>query len=275
TLRRLLGTVVAVAAAALFVIFAPSLGPCSAVEEKTANQAAGAFAMFGGSAGRNMVNLVDKNVPTEWSVEPGKEKNVKWSAKLGDKAYGGPVVSGGKVFVATNNKVPRDPSLKGDKGIIMCFRESDGKFLWQAVHDSLPDDIVKDARPEGIASTPIVEGNRIYYVSNRCEAVCADAEGTPEGKAKFVWKLDMIKELDVFPHKLPNCAPLIAGDLLFVCTGNGVDEDSVPKPKAPSFLAVDKKTGKVKWQNNTPGDNIMLGQWSNPAYAEVNGAGQV
>ncbi len=237
--------------------------------------ASGDIAMFGISPSRNMVNLVDKNIPIEWSVEKGKEKNLKWSAKLGDKAYGGPVISGGKVFVATNNRVPRDPAIKGEKGIIMCFNESDGKFLWQAVHDSLPDDIVKDAKPEGIASTPTVEGNRIYYVSNRSEVVCADTEGTPDGKAKFIWKLDMIKELDVFPHKLGNCSPLIVGNLLFVCTGNGVDEDAVRSPDAPSFIAVDKKTGTITWKNNAPGDNIMLGQWSHPAYAEVNGKGQV
>jgi outer membrane protein assembly factor BamB len=223
-----------------------------------------------------MVNLTDKNIPTEWSVEKGKEKNVKWSAPLGDKAYGGPVVSGGKVFVATNRKLPADATSKRqDVGVLACFRESDGTLLWQAIHKPLPDDIVKDAKPEGIASTPIVEGNRVYYVSNRCEIVCADIEGTPDGQAKFIWTLDMIKELDVFPHKLPNSSPVIAGDLLFACTGNGVDEDMVRSPEAPSFIAVEKNTGKVRWKSNLPGDNIMLGQWSNPAYAVVDGKGQV
>jgi hypothetical protein len=36
---------------------------------------------------------------------------------LRDRAYGGPVVSGGKVFVATNNKTPRSPNINGDKGV--------------------------------------------------------------------------------------------------------------------------------------------------------------
>ena len=89
----------------------------------------------------------------------------------------------------------------------------------------------------------------------------------------------MIKELNVFPHKLPNCSPLIAGDLLFVTTGNGADgegaEAKPPHPEAPSFIAVNKLTGKVVWKDNSPGDKIMLGQWSNPAYAVVNGKAQV
>src|SRR5262249_617763 len=94
--------------------------------------------MLGGTVHRNMVNTVEKNIPQEWSVKEGQEKNIKWSAELGTLAYGGPVIAGGKVFVGTNNGKPRYPSIKGDRGVLMCFRESDGKFLWQAVHDKLP-----------------------------------------------------------------------------------------------------------------------------------------
>src|SRR5579883_2440104 len=90
--------------------------------------------MFGGTPSRNLVNTVDKNVPTEWSIQPGSEKNVKWIANVGSKAYGGPVVAGGKVFVGTNNEVPRNPAAKGSGGVVMCFSAADGKFLWQAYH---------------------------------------------------------------------------------------------------------------------------------------------
>src|SRR5207253_8407052 len=67
----------------------------------------------------------------------------------------------------------------------------------------------------------------------------------------IIWRLDMIAELGVFPHNLATCSPLIVGDTLFVITSNGVDEGhiNIPKPEAPSFLALDKKTGKVLWKN--------------------------
>jgi outer membrane protein assembly factor BamB len=92
-----------------------------------------------------------------------------------------------------------------------------------------------------------------------------------------VWKLDMIKELGVFPHNLATCSPMIVGDVLFVITSNGVDEGhiNIPAPNAPSFLAIDKNNGKVLWQDKSPGRNIMHGQWSNPAYAVTNGKPQV
>jgi outer membrane protein assembly factor BamB len=72
------------------------------------------------------------------------------------------------------------------------------------------------------------------------------------------------------------CSPLIVGDLVFAVTGNGVNsKGELPSPKAPSFVAVDKKAGELKWQSAAPGDKIMEGQWANPAAAEVNGVQQV
>jgi outer membrane protein assembly factor BamB len=86
-----------------------------------------------------------------------------------------------------------------------------------------------------------------------------------------------MKELNVFPHNLAASSPLVIGDLVYVVTSNGVDEGhiNIPSPKAPSFIAVDKKTGKVVWQSNAPGLKIMHGQWSSPVYAKVNGKGEI
>ena len=162
-----------------------------------------------------------------------------------------------------------------DKGVLMCFRESDGKFLWQIVARQEP-----RARSSnehiGIISTPAVEGDRLYYVSNRCELVCADVAGdVATGKGKIIWKLDMIKELKVYPGGLegsvPGSSPLIVGDLVYVLTSNGTEDKKTKEPKAPSLVAVNKKTGKLVWSDNTPGDKIMDGQWSSPVAAEANG----
>jgi outer membrane protein assembly factor BamB len=230
--------------------------------------------MWGGTIHRNLASLVAKNIPDTWDTKKGKEKNIKWTARLGTMAYGGPVVAGGKVFVGTNNGKPRDPKIRGDKGVLLCFRESDGQFLWQIVHDKLPNPDENDFPNQGVLSAPVVEGNCLYYVSNRCELVCADTEGDPTtGKGKIVWKLDMIKELGVYPCYASNSSPLIVGDLVFAVTSNGVfpNKNDIPSPKAPSFVAVDKHTGKVVWTDNSPGDKIMDGQWSSPVAAQVNG----
>jgi outer membrane protein assembly factor BamB len=259
--------------------------------------------MFGGGPDRNMVNLTATNVPTDWEI-PKKEgqpaKNVKWQAKLGSRAYA-MTVAGGKVFVGTNNEYPRNPERDArkrkdgklepdDKSILLCFDAATGKFLWQHVNDKLPSGQVHDWPMEGICSTPAVEGNRLYYVTNRCEVVCLDTNGFADGNqgvqdekykdptdADVIWRLDMMKELNVFPHNLSACSPLLVGDTLYVVTANGVDEnhENIPYPEAPSFIAVDKHTGKVTWQSSAPGRFIIHGQWSNPAWAVVNGNPQV
>ena len=247
--------------------------------------------MLGGTPQRNLVNTVDKNMPTEWGVQEGKFKNVKWVATLGKSSYGGPVISGGKIYVGTNNDNPRNPKEKSDQGVVMCFNEADGKFLWQALHNKLPTGDENDYARVGIASHPTIEGDRVYYVSNRCELVCADTEGFYDNKndgvkdekftdkfdADIIWRLDMVNELKVYPRWLATCSPLIAGDLIFVVTDNGVDikDHKVAAPEAPSFVAINKKTGKVVWKDNSPGTKIMDGQWSNPAYAVVGGKPQV
>jgi outer membrane protein assembly factor BamB len=238
--------------------------------------------MLGGSIDRNAVNTADKGIPQDFGVAKGKEKNVKWKAVLGSNAYGGPTIAGGRIFIGTNNAKPRDPKIEGDKGVLLCLRESDGEFLWQIVHDKL-DFSALDGEYLGIASSPAVDGDHLYYVSNRCELVCADVKGDPDkpGKGKIVWSLDMIKEFNVYPGGLQgglaNCSPLVLDDLVYVVTSNGVSgPDQKPvSPDAPSFLCVDKKSGKPVWQSNLPGKNILDGQWSNPVAAEVNGKKQV
>ncbi len=239
--------------------------------------------MWGGTPQRNM-SSASKNLPSTWDIKT--KKNIKWKVDIGSTSYGNPVVADGKVFLGTNNENPKNPAITGDKGVLMCFRESDGKFLWQAVSDKL--ESVYDWPEQGVCSSPAVEGKRLYYVTNRGELVCLDTEGFMDGKndgpfkeevhkgptdADIIWKLDMMKELGVFQHNMANSSPAIWGDLVFVETSNGQDEnhEKVSSPRAPSFIAVDKNTGKVVWQDNSPGDRILHGQWSSPALGEAGG----
>jgi len=233
--------------------------------------ASGDWPTFGGGPSRNLVNTIARNLPTEWNVENGKKKNIKWVAQLGTTSYGGPVVAGGRVFVGTNNGTPRDPKVKGQKAVLMCFDETTGKFLWQAVHDMPDPEVGREGMTCGLCSTPTVVGDRLYFVTPACQVVCADA-----ATGKTLWRLDMMKELNVYPSFLCSCSPLVVGDLLFVVTGNGIDgEGKLPAPKAPSFVALAKKDGKVAWQSSLPGAKVIDGQWSNPAFAVVNGQPQV
>jgi outer membrane protein assembly factor BamB len=72
------------------------------------------------------------------------------------------------------------------------------------------------------------------------------------------------------------CSPLVIGERVFVVTGNGRDEQGrLTAPQAPSFVALSARTGKLLWQSNLPGKNIIEGTWSNPVYADTSGRAQV
>jgi outer membrane protein assembly factor BamB len=154
----------------------------------------------------------------------------------------------------------------------MAFSAADGKFLWQAVHDKLPGGDAVDATNIGLCSTPQVQGEFLYYVSNRDELVCRKA-----ADGALVWQLDMRKDLGALQDQGAVCSPLLVDGLLFVVTGNGYDPKAkkVVNPKAPSFIAVNAATGKLVWQDNSPGENIFSSQWGSPAYGSADGQPQV
>ena len=344
----------------------------------------GDWAQWGGTSYRNNTPL-GKNIPTDWHTgnfdrktgawQKEEARNIKWVARVGSQTYGNPVVSGGRIYVGTNNGagyLKRYPSSV-DLGCLLCFRESDGQFLWQHSSEKLSTGRVHDWPLQGICCAPLVEENRVWFVTSRGHVVCADAEGyydgeddgpvqgewarlfrvdralqegladgqilsdlrdmfekvglllpesvkvtteepgrkwligasvdgtdwtiqlrvvgpklvadklispeIPEDKveADTIWALDMMKELGVSQHNMCSCSVTAMGDILFVNTSNGLDESHVnlPAPSAPSFIAIDKNTGKVIWTDKSPGANILHGQWSSPTAGTINGVPQV
>jgi outer membrane protein assembly factor BamB len=271
-------------------IFALLLSSLSIHTALASNPGASDWPMWGGTPDRNMVSNM-KGLPIKWDVN--KKTNVKWVAALGSQSYGNTIVAGGQVYVGTNNEALRDPKQTGDKGVLMAFREADGEFLWQHVNDKLAAGRVNDWPFQGVCSSPLVEGDKLYYVTNRCEVVCLDPQGfrdnnendgpfkeeklTGKFDADIIWKFDMMEEVGSQPHNMANCSPVSYGDLLYINTSNGQDEShvNVPSPKAPSIIAINKKTGKLVWEDNSVGEKILHGQWSSPTVGTIGGVVQV
>ena len=245
---------------------------------------------WGGSAARNYY-LPKGDVPTEWNIGAWDSKtktwnaadaeNVRWVAPLGSQSYGTPIIAGDKVFCATNNgaaylkRFPKEIDL----GVLLAFDRKTGKFLWQHSVEKHPEGREVDWPEQGICSNPLVVGDRLWIVTNRAEVVCLATDGDPNrpGESKVIWSFDMMGQLGVHPHNMASCTVVEVDDKLFVCTSNGVDEshDRIPKPDAPSFIALDKNTGKLLWSEVGPSERILHGQWSSPAVAKIDGVTQV
>ncbi|NQT36884.1 MAG: PQQ-binding-like beta-propeller repeat protein, partial [Planctomycetes bacterium] len=92
--------------------------------------------------------------------------------------------------------------------------------------------------------------------------------------ADILWVYNIIKETKAEPHNGSNCSILLQGDLLYLCTANGVEwtHNRVLHPEAPSVIVLDKKTGKLVAQDGFGiGPDITHGQWSSLAMGKVNG----
>ncbi len=258
---------------------------------------------WGGDAAHNNTPI-GQNIPTEWEIgsfdyktgewDSTDAKNIKWVARLGSQSYGNAVISDGKIYVGTNNSggwLKRYPS-KVDLGCLLCFELETGKFLWQHSSEKLPSGRVHDWPLQGICCAPLVEGDRLWFVTSRGEVRCLDTEGFYDGEndgphsdepfavneeADVVWSFDMMKELGISQHNMCSCSVIAAGDILLVNTSNGVDVEHnyIPAPNAPSFFAMDKNTGKVLWTDGSPAKNILHGQWSSPTYGVLGGVPQV
>ncbi len=239
---------------------------------------------MGGRAGdRNPVSP-EKQAPADWQVKTAdaKPRNIRWSAVLGSHLLGGPVVADGLVWVGTNNEArDADPP---DHAVLACLRESDGKLLYRYLsprRGGFPIDWPR----QSLSGSPLAEGDRLWFCTNRREVVCLDTgplrRGT--GEPRVVWKLDMVDTLKVHPRALmipgPDTlgSPAAHGEFLYVPTGNGrsADNRSVPAPDAPSLACVRKDTGKVVWTDNSPGKAMLYGHYASPVVVEVAGRAQV
>lgn len=258
---------------------------------KAAFSDAADWPQFGRDGTRNPVSP-ERRPPTNWDVgqpvgkDPrqrvaGSYSNIKWSAPLGTRTLGDPVVVDGLVWVGTNNGyAPKDHV---DASVLACFRESDGKLLYRHVSPRLSQGQELDWEHRSLSCSPFIEKDRLWFVTNRAEVVCLDIGPLHrgEGAPKQLWQVDLIDKFGVFPRSpmmgwAHTCS--IAGyqKFLYVITGNGADKGGrqVKKPEAPSLVCLRRDTGETVWQDKSPGENILDGQWSSPTIIEIDGRAQ-
>ena len=256
---------------------------------------------------RNMVAPKDCDLPDTFDpgqfvgvtekVDMATTENVRWVAKLGSQSYGNPTVADGRVYVGTNNDSPRDPRFEGDRSVVYCLDEKTGDLIWQLNVPKLGTGKVSDWEFLGICSSPAVDGDRVYLVTNRCEVVCLDVHGMKNGNdgafqdegqymagagnepmevkdtdADIIWSFNMIDECGVFPHNITSCSVLVVGDRIWTSTSNGVDYGHVetPAPFAPSLVVLDKETGALLGEEASGlSERIFHSNWSSPAYLKT------
>ena len=236
---------------------------------------------WGQAWSRNMVSG-EQGLPE--SFDPLSGRNIQWSAELGTETHSSPVVAGGRLYIGTNNGHPRDPAQHGDRGVLMCFEEKTGRFLWQLLFPKRDEDIYFDWPNSGISSPVTVEGDRVYFVNNRGVVVCIEPPPIGEGHGtnasasapvpKTIWQFDLTSGAGIWSHDAAHSSILIQGDYLYLNSGTGVDNTHkrIRTPDAPSLVVLDKRTGRlVAREDEHIAPNIFHSTWSAPSMATVNG----
>jgi outer membrane protein assembly factor BamB len=259
---------------------------------------------WGQAWSRNMIST-ERGLPAVFDPQTGG--NLRWTVRLGTESHSTPVVAGGRVYIGTNNGEPRDPKHAGDRGVLMCFDERDGKLLWQLVVPKREEDPYHDWPKSGISSPATIEGERVYIVDNRGVVLCLDTRGmangndgpfrdegdymTPRGTnapltplapgpldADILWQFNLTTGAGIWSHDAAHSSILIHGEHLYLNTGTGVDNThkKIRTPDAPSLVVLDKRTGKYLARDGERiAPDIFHCTWSPPALGLVDGREQI
>jgi outer membrane protein assembly factor BamB len=161
----------------------------------------------------------EKGLLRAWPKEGPK---VLWTAGVGI-GFGGPVVSGGKVYL-----LDRDDAV-GDK--LRCLDLASGKELWSFAYEAPG----KFDHP-GSRTTPAVDGTSVYTFGPLGNLYRIDTTTHKPVWNKNVWK-------DFGGEQLPRWAltqnPLIYRDLVIVAS----------QTSQAGVVAYDKLTGELKWKS--------------------------
>lgn len=167
----------------------------------------------------------EKNLLKEWPAE-GPEK--LWVVNDAGKGNSSALVSDGFIYTAGLTEDEQKEQLT-------CYK-LDGTKVWQVTYGRAWTKSFQETR-----STPVIDDDRLYMVSNMGELVCLN-----RSDGKILWTVDYWQKYDLSPNNQGICEhPLVDGNKIIVTTCG----------KEICMAAFNKLTGEVIWETKGFGDN--------------------
>lgn len=165
----------------------------------------------------------EKDWTTTWTADGPKQL---WQAALGTGAST-VAIADGRLYTMGN---------VGDTDVVYCLDAETGKEFWRHTY---PCPLDKRAFEGGPASTPTVDGDRVFTVSHQGEVFCLDAKtGQP------IWSKNIVSDLQ---GKRPQWgyaeSVLVEGDLVILDAGGA----------GASTVALHKRDGSFAWKAGDDG----------------------
>src|SRR5262249_5302556 len=216
---------------ASFLVFVAAIGAANAAD----------WQQFRGPAGQGISD--EKGLPTEWSAD----KNIAWKVKLPGAGASCPVTHGKRVFVTCYSGYAlevKDPGKMEElRRHLLCLDRATGDVIWSKEFEP----VLPEHKYEGegsyhgyAASTPIIEGERLYVFFGKTGVYCFDLDG------KELWHSVVGKNINGWGS---GASPILYKSFLIV---NASVESG-------ALVALDKTTGKEVWRS--PG---ISSAWNTP-----------
>lgn len=202
----------------------------------------------------------EKGLPETWSTT----QNVAWSAPLPGHSSATPVIAGGKVFVSSTEK-------DSDNLFALCFDVKSGKELWRR---RLGRSSRQVPRNNMATSSPVTDGNRVYFMYGSGELAGLDHEG------KSLWSRNLDSEYGNISMKYGySSSPLLYDNKLYILMQRR--DRTYRSPDSSNLdafmLAVDADTGKNIWKQPRDTDAMDESQdsYSSPLLYTNNGRDEI
>ena len=174
---------------------------------------------FRGPTGQG--HSTERGLPLEWS----ETANIAWKTPIAGLGWSSPAVAAGRVWL-TSSTGTNDISLRA-----LAFDVDTGKPIVDVEVFRIRNPREINPKNSWASPTPILDGDRVYVHFG------ADGTAALTTTGEILWKAK-------FPYQSQHGAggsPVLVGDLL-IFSGDGSD--------AAFVVALDTKTGKVRWKTN-------------------------
>lgn len=190
---------------------------------------------------------------------PAGEIRTNWSEQPPEQVWTVPCGGGFSSFAVVEGKAYTQ-DRQGNNERVLCVDAATGNTLWQ--HEYPADyAALRGGYTAGPRATPTVHDGAIYTLGAAGHLICLEPPAQGESQPRVRWEHHLAKD---WGAPTPNwgfaSSPLIEGKLVIVQAGD----------KAGSVVALDRKTGTLKWKAGTAATG-----YSSPIAMTVGGVRQI
>lgn len=186
-----------------------------------------------------------QNPPIKWS----ETENVKWRAEIRGRGHSSPTVAGDAVFLTTAD-------VEAEEQLVLCLDRATGQPRWETIVHRGKLDKRGHRNTSQASATAAWDGERLYvnFVNDGAVHMTAlDRAG------RIVWQQ---RVTDFVTHQGFGASPVVHESVVLV---------SADHRGGGKVAALDRKTGKIRWEDDRP----KIANYSSPAVVTAGGRTQM